>query len=193
MIIALFRMLSWVALCALGYLVYPDFAPVWIVAGIAGCLLFFRLAPRQPRQSKPSKLDWVVIDGSNVMHWFDDTPSLSTVASVVEQLTDLGYLSIVWFDANVGYKVGSRYMTERDLARFLPVSSSAIRVAPKGSPADPLLLAEAVRLRGRVVSNDKFRDWTKEFPQLRDDAFLVRATIHGTGLTMEIKPAKVAE
>ncbi|MGB5558598.1 MAG: hypothetical protein WBN04_11365 [Paracoccaceae bacterium] len=98
----------------------------------------------------------------------------------------------VWFDANVGYKVGSRYMTERDLALHLPLSSHAIRVAPKGSPADPLLLAEAVRLRGRVVSNDKFRDWTKEFPQLRDDAFLVRATIHGTGLTMEIKPAGVA-
>ncbi len=86
----------------------------------------------------------------------------------------------VWFDANAGYKVGSRYMTERALALHLPVSACAIRVASKGSPTDPLLLTEAVRLRGRVVSNDRFRDWTEALPQLTDEAFLIRAKVHAT-------------
>ncbi len=186
MIMVVFRILCWLALCALVYLVFPAYAPLWAAAAIAGAGLIYRLAPRQP------KPDWVVVDGSNVMHWFDETPSLRTVSSVVEKLTDLGYSPVVWFDANVGYKVGSRYMGERDLALFLPVPAAAIRVAPKGSPADPLLLAEAVRLRARVVSNDRFRDWTGEFPQLADAAFLIRAKVHGKTLTMEVKPAGVA-
>ncbi len=183
MVLMVLRILSWLALCALGAVVFPGFTLWWIVAAVAGSLLFYWLAP------KPEKLDWVVIDGSNVMHWFDETPSLNTVSQVAQHLIDLGYWPIVWFDANVGYKVGSRYMGEAALARHLPVSAKAIRVAPKGSPADPLLLAEAGRLRARVVSNDKFRDWTEEFPQLHDESFLIRAKVHATGLTMEIKPA----
>jgi len=183
MVVTILRILILLALCALGAAVFPDFTLWWIGAAVAGSVLFYRLAPKR------QKLNWVVIDGSNVMHWFDETPSLNTVAQVSQHLIDLGYMPIVWFDANVGYKVGARYMGEAVLARYLPVSARAIRVAPKGSPADPLLLSEAVRLRARVVSNDRFRDWTGDFPQLADDAFLIRAKVHSEGLTMEIKPA----
>lgn len=184
MIMMVLRMTVWLALCALVYAAYPALAPAWGFAVVAavGLLALFWLSPRQ------AAADWLVIDGSNVMHWFDETPSLETVSLVAAQLAQLGYRPIVWFDANVGYKVGSRYMGAEDLARHLPVAAKAIRVAPKGSPADPLLLAEAVRLRARVVSNDRFRDWTGDFPQLADAAFLVRAKVHAKGLTMEIKP-----
>lgn len=180
------RILCWLALCALGVVVLPAYEALWIVAAIGGALLLYRLTPKSVRP------DWVVIDGSNVMHWFDETPSLETVRLVATHLMDQGYQPIVWFDANVGYKVGGGYMNERSLAQHLPVSARAIRVAPKGCPADPLLLAEAIKLRARVVSNDKFRDWTGEFPQLADAAFLIPAKVHPTGLTMEISPAEVA-
>lgn len=181
-----FRILVWLALCAVVFAAYPALAPPWVFAIVAaaGVLALRRIAVKPPPAA-----NWVVIDGSNVMHWFDETPSLNTVSAVATQLISQGYQPIVWFDANVGYKVGSRYMGERALAQHLPVSARAIRVAPKGNPADPLLLTEAVRLRARVVSNDKFRDWTEAFPQLADEAFLIRAKVNAKGLTMEIKPA----
>ena len=184
MMLSLFRMFIWLALCALVYVSYPTLAPAWLFAVVAaaGLWLLYRIAAERPIAN------WVVIDGSNVMHWFDETPSLNTVSLVATQLIEQGYRPIVWFDANVGYKVGSRYMNERALAQHLPVSARAIRVSPKGEPADPLLITEAIRLGARVVSNDRFRDWRDAFPQLADDAFLIRAKVHATGLTMEIKP-----
>ena len=120
------------------------------------------------------------------MHWFDETPSLNTVSAVATQLMKQGYRPIVWFDANVGYKVGSRYMNERALALHLPVDARAIRVSPKGEPADPFLIAEALRLRGQVVSNDRFRDWVEAYPQLKEKTFLVRGEIRGNDVMLQL-------
>ncbi len=162
MIMTMFRMLVWLALCAMVYVACPALGPTWILVGVAvaGLLGLYWLTP------KPTVANWVVIDGSNVMHWFDETPSVNTVSLVAYQLIEQGYRPIVWFDANVGYKVGSRFMNERALAGHLPVDARAIRVAPNGSPADPLLIEQAVRRRveGRFGSTIKGHDPASEAP-----------------------------
>ncbi|MDO9527278.1 MAG: hypothetical protein Q7J57_17355 [Gemmobacter sp.] len=120
---------------------------------------------------------WIVVDGSNVMHWDGNVPTLRVVTAVLQDLTARGFRPVVWFDANVGYKVSQRYMGPDALADVLRIPARQILVAPKGTPADPLLLAGAVDLGARVVTNDRLQDWVPQFPQIRQDGFLVRGGI----------------
>lgn len=117
--------------------------------------------------------DYLVIDGSNVMFWNGDKPSLDPVVDVVARARAKGLTPVIWFDANVGYRIGDRYLGEKALAQRLGVRSKQVFVAPKGTPADPLLLKGAQDLQARVVTNDQFRDWKSDFPKLADDDFLV--------------------
>ena len=122
------------------------------------------------RKAKP----WVVIDGSNVMYWRDERPSLVPLQQVVAAVETAGFRPMIWFDANVGYKLGTRYMGEAELSQALSLGRSQIRLAPKGTPADALLLAHATKLGTGVVSNDRFRDWAAAFPSVAEEGVLVR-------------------
>jgi hypothetical protein len=141
-----------------------------VLAAAAALSLFLNL--RRKRR-------WIVVDGSNVLHWKDETPMLSTVANVVEVLQSQGFTPVIWFDANVGYKVSDRYMGPRPLSRAIGVPQRQVFVAPKGIPADPLLLEGAERLRARVVTNDRFRDWAETYPKVEDAGFLIAGRVQG--------------
>lgn len=125
------------------------------------------------RWLKRRRSNWIVVDGSNVLHWEDDRPDLGNVVHVIRALKSEGYDPVVWFDANVGYRIGNRYMGPRPLAKALGLPQKYVFVAPKGTPADPLLLKGARVLKARVVTNDKFRDWVEEFPEIKQPGFLV--------------------
>lgn len=129
---------------------------------------------------------YIVIDGSNVMHWKNEKPLIDTVRHVLGQLKRQGYTPIVWFDANVGYKIGSRYLGPDPLAKMLGISAQQIFVAPKGSPADPFLLDCAKALKAKVVTNDQFRDWTESHPQMKEPGFLVTGHIRNDTLHLNI-------
>lgn len=121
--------------------------------------------------------NWIVVDGSNVLYWEGNTPDLRSVAHVIGALKSEGYDPVVRFDANVGYKIGNGYMGPGPLADFLGLPRKRVFVASKGVPADPLLLEGAGRLGARVVTNDRYRDWEGDFPQVREEGFLVRGFI----------------
>lgn len=126
---------------------------------------------------------WVVIDGSNVMYWRDERPSLVPLQQVVAAVEKAGFRPMIWFDANVGYKLGNHYMGEAELSQALSLARSQIRMAPKGTPADALLLEHAAKLGTGVVSNDRFRDWAAAFPSVAEDGVLVRGRwVDGTVL-----------
>lgn len=141
-----------------GALPYELIALLLFALGVAW-LVCTRLSRRRRRPA-------IVVDGSNVMHWGGGDPSAEKVSRVLEALVEAGFDPEVWFDANVGYKLVGRYAGPRQLARFLPVPASSIRVVDKGVPADPELIAAAFRLGVRIVSNDRFRDWQEDFPGL---------------------------
>jgi hypothetical protein len=122
---------------------------------------------------------WIVVDGSNVMYWEGEKPSLMTVRRVLQAVDEAGFVPLVWFDANVGYLTQGAYLRPEQLSRMLGLAHGQVLVAPKGTPADPLLLEEAVRLGTRVVTNDRFRDWAEDHPSVTEPGFLVGGRMSG--------------
>jgi hypothetical protein len=115
----------------------------------------------------------ILVDGSNVMHWQDNTPSLDPLQQVVRELSLLGLKPGVVFDANVGYKLEGRFLGERELAIRLGIPAAQIMVVPKGTQADPYLLDTARELQARIVTNDRFRDWVTDYPEVKEPGLLV--------------------
>ncbi|WP_254446595.1 hypothetical protein [Ruegeria sp. HKCCD8929] len=119
--------------------------------------------------------NWVIVDGSNVMHWKEGTPDIGTLHEVLSALVDAGLKPSVVFDANAGYKLADRHMNDRVLARALGLPVSRIMVAPKGTPADPLILRAARESGAQIVTNDRFRDWAEDY----SDVLKSRAPVQG--------------
>ncbi|MDZ4311371.1 MAG: hypothetical protein U1A24_12560 [Cypionkella sp.] len=116
------------------------------------------------RRQAPPK--YVVVDGSNVMHWKDNVPQIESVRAVVEKLTAAGYAPGVVFDANAGHKLMGKYKHDRAFGKLLGLPHERVMVVAKGTPADPVILASARDLGARIVSNDRFRDWAETHPEV---------------------------
>lgn len=158
----------------------PVLSPALLLAAfglVASILLLVHSRTRQPKR-------WIVVDGSNVMYWRDDTPRLHTVRQCIEELVGLGWTPVLWFDANVGYLVSSRYMGPRELSRVLRYPAANINVAPRGKPADPLLIEQARSLGARIVTNDRYRDWVGAYPQVADPDLFLRGSASLAGVEL---------
>ena len=150
------------------------------VAAVVSLLLLLRAALRVRRRRAARRARvWVVIDGSNVMHWDDGRPSLSSVSAVLAEVQRVGLTPLLWFDANAGYELAGRYMNEVALSRVLGLEPEQVRVAPKGTPADPLILRDAVVLQTGVVTNDRYRDWAQQYPSVAEPGVLLRGKVEG--------------
>lgn len=134
---------------------------------------------------RAGRAPWIAVDGSNVLYWQDETPSLQTVRHVVDALKRRGMRPVVWFDANVGYLVGDRYLGPVPLAKSLGLSARQVIVAPKGTPADPLVIEGARLLKSRIVSNDRFRDWQDQYPEVREAMRFLRGSIENGALRLD--------
>jgi hypothetical protein len=147
---------------------------VWLalIAAVGGVVLLV-FGRRRPAAER------IVLDGSNLLYWLDETPKLASVQIVLAALRERGLEPVVWFDANAGYLIGGAWMGPEVLARRLDLSPRQVFVAPKGVPADPLLLDGARKLGARVVTNDRYRDWIETRPWLTEPGFLVRGRIRG--------------
>lgn len=128
---------------------------------------------------------WIAVDGSNVLYWQDEIPSLQTVRHVVDALKRRGMKPVVWFDANVGHLVGDRYLGPVPLAKSLGLSVRQVIVAPKGTPADPMVIEGARLLNSRIVSDDRFRDWQEQYPEVREAKIFMRGSIRNGALRLD--------
>lgn len=140
------------------------------------------LVLRRPRRAA----NWIVVDGSNVLHWDRETPDIQSVRYVLGALKSEGFEPLVWFDANAGYLICGKYLGPVALARMLELPARQVMIAPKGTPADPLLLDAARKLGARVVTNDRYRDWAEEFPQIREAGFLIRGRMGRDDFELEL-------
>lgn len=143
-----------------------------LISAMAALVLMLRALWPSPREIR-----FIVIDGSNVMHWAGESPDLAIVQTVLTEVIGRGLTPLVWFDANVGYRVSDRYMGPDRLARALGVASRQVFVAPKGVPADPLVLKDAAALGARVVTNDRYRDWAEAHPVVGEAGRFVRGEV----------------
>lgn len=101
-----------------------------------------------------------IIDGSNVAYSSEgDRPLLRNISLVCERLEEEGYQAIVVVDAALRHQIDDRTAYEQ------LVESGRIKQAPAGTDADYFILSFARELDAAVVSNDRFRDREKAFPE----------------------------
>jgi Zc3h12a-like Ribonuclease NYN domain len=186
----------------------PDRSLAWgeapellLLAALALALLFLMRPGRRRRagdratgarwgrtgaEAKPNRdRNWILVDGSNVMHWEDNTPHIEPVRRVVSALKAQGLDPGVVFDANVGWKLVGRYLGERELCKLLDLPQDQVLVVPKGNQADPWLLTTARDFHARIVTNDRFRDWAEAHPEVTEPGFLVRGSLTGDTVWLE--------
>ncbi len=149
--------------------------------------------PRKPSINPFSwrRPKWIVVDGSNVMHWRDGKPQIGAVQDVVAMLTNLGYSPGVVFDANAGHKLLGRYKHDFAFGKLLGLPQNRVMVVNKGEPADPTILAAARDLGARIVTNDRFRDWAESHPEVATPGHLIRGGYNDGQLWLDMAEAKV--
>lgn len=164
----------------------PDLFLLAVLCAVASAVLL-GLAARK-RGPRAGDVPWVVVDGSNVMYWEDGVPRIDTVRQVVKALTAGGFAPGVMFDANAGYLLTGRYMHDTALGRALGLPTDRIMVVPKGTPADPYILNAARDYKARVVSNDLYRDWVTEFPEVVAKGHLIKGGYRNGALWLDLTP-----
>lgn len=101
----------------------------------------------------------VLVDGSNVAHSSEgDHGQLANIRLVCDKLREEGYEPLVLVDAALRHQIDERAEYER------MVDAGTIRQAPAGTDADYFILSFARELDASIVSNDRFRDRQKAFP-----------------------------
>jgi hypothetical protein len=104
-----------------------------------------------------------IIDGSNVAYSIEgQQPCLRNIELVRDKMVASGFEVVIVVDAALRHRIdeGNRY--ER------LIDNGEIRQAPAGTDADYFILRFARELGARIVSNDRFRDREKSFPEARD-------------------------
>lgn len=117
---------------------------------------------------------YVVVDGSNVMHWKGNAPDLQPLLDVIAELSRRGITPGVVFDANAGYRLEGRYRHDHAMALKLGLPEAQVMVVPKGEVADAWILAAARDLGAKVVTNDRYRDWAAAHPEVTEPGHLIR-------------------
>jgi hypothetical protein len=101
----------------------------------------------------------VRVDGSNVAHTSEgEQPLHANNLAVCDNQREEGYEPVVVVDAALRHQIDDRAHYER------MVDDGRIRQAPAGTDADYFILSFARELEASVVSNDRFRDRLKSFP-----------------------------
>ncbi|MCK0141625.1 hypothetical protein [Aliiroseovarius sp. F20344] len=168
-----------VAAFSLALVIVSFLVPAWsevalIAAPCAVAAVFLLLVQSQRGSDKSDAKMRAVIDGSNVMHWRNGEPCFTPLHDVVQELKTLGFDPGVIFDANAGHLLIGKYQDDDKLAKRLDLPEDAVVVVAKGSPADPIILAAARDLKAIVVTNDRYRDWAEDYPEVQEPGFLIR-------------------
>lgn len=175
-------------------MIRPELADLLLVFGPCALaslvLLLQQLRQGWFRRSRPAPKvakRWVILDGSNVMHWKDGKPRIETVRTVMSHFFANGYNVSIVFDANAGYLTSGHYLHDSGFADALGISQDRVIVVPKGTPADPIILAAARDRGARIVTNDRFRDWAGDYPEVRTRGHLIRGGFKSGRLWLNLR------
>ncbi|WP_439142912.1 NYN domain-containing protein [Planktotalea sp.] len=166
-------------LCAAGLILraWSDLLLLGVPCAFASLWLLWR---------KWRKAKWIIVDGSNVMYWRDQTPRIEPLRDVIRELQAKKYIVGVMFDANAGYLLRNEYLHHRAMSKLVKLPAAQVMVVPKGKPADPFILKAARDYGARIVSNDKFRDWVDDFPEVANGGNLVKGCYRTGVLELEL-------
>lgn len=167
----------------------PGYGDLLLVAGpsalAALALLLIAIARRKRRRG-----NWVLIDGSNVMYWKGGSPQIDTLKEVIARIAEQRLLPAVVFDANAGYLLAGKYQHHHAMAKMVGLREDRVMVVPKGTPADSFLLMAARDFDAPIVTNDRYRDWAGEYPEISQPGRLIRGGYRKGALWLENIPAR---
>jgi len=185
--LVLFTVISFTGVIAA--LVLPEWSGILLIAGpcaLASIFLWLRASVHRLIRARRLAQKWLILDGSNIMHWKTGTPQIETLREVVQHISSLGFSPGVVFDANAGYLVSDKYVHDSGFGKVLGLPEERVMVVPKGTPADPTILAAARDLGAQVVTNDRFRDWADSYPEVADPGFLIRGGYRAGRLWLDL-------
>jgi len=128
----------------------------------------------------------ILVDGSNVLFWRGGQANRTVPLNVVQALRARRFVPRVYFDNSIG-----RHMTDAELDAVAALVE--VIIAPRGTPADALLLGDCAAGRLQIVSNDRFRTWRGQYPALRNST-LVTGSIGKAGrvsFSKKLRPAPI--
>jgi hypothetical protein len=103
----------------------------------------------------------VLVDGSNVAYALEGAPpQVSNLIVVRNKLLEEGLEPIIVADAALRHQIDDAGRYER------MIDDGFVRQAPAGTDADYFILSFARELNASVLSNDRFRDRMKAFPDV---------------------------
>ncbi|MDL2246862.1 Zc3h12a-like ribonuclease [Methanobrevibacter sp. OttesenSCG-928-K11] len=105
----------------------------------------------------------VIIDGSNVAHYKknkDSKPQLSNILAAVDALEKRGDEFVIIVDASLRHEID-----EKDEFKKL-LDSENVEQVPSGNNADHFIFELAEKEKAKILSNDKFRDFSDEFKDI---------------------------
>jgi len=175
-------------------LVLPGYDDILLLAGpcaMASLVLLLRALPARTKAAPEAEPNRILIDGSNVMHWKDNTPQIATLREVIGHLRGLGFAPGVVFDANAGYLLTGKYKHDHAMAKYLGLAEDWVMVVPKGTIADSYLLTVARDVGAPIVTNDRYRDWAGEYPEIAEPGRLIRGGYRDGVLWLDDIPAPV--
>jgi len=105
----------------------------------------------------------VLVDGSNVAHSTEgEAARLANLLAIRDKLREEGDDPIIVADAALRHQIDEPQAYEQ------LIEDGLVRQAPAGTDADYFLLSFARELEAAIVSNDRFRDRIKQFPEVQD-------------------------
>mgnify|MGYP003651762796 CR=1 FL=1 len=91
----------------------------------------------------------------------------------------------VVFDANAGYLLTGKYKHDDAMAGYLGLAEDWVMVVPKGTVADRYLLTVARDVGAPIVTNDRYRDWAADYPEIKQSGRLIRGGYRDGALWFE--------
>lgn len=117
----------------------------------------------EPERTASDSGNIVLIDASNVAHSTEgDRPRLANILAVRDKVAEEGQQPIIVADAALRHQIDRQADYER------LIDDGVVRQAPAGTDADWFILSFARELDARIVSNDRFRDRQKQFPDAQE-------------------------
>lgn len=117
----------------------------------------------EQRPEREQTTNVVLVDGSNVAHSTEgEAPQVANLIAIRDKLTAEGFQPIIVADAALRHQIDDAKTYEQ------LIDDGLVRQAPAGTDADYFILSFARELNAGIVSNDRFRDRLKEFPDARE-------------------------
>lgn len=132
---------------------------------------------------KPNKK--IVVDGANVAYIEQSqsgNPKVSNLKAVYQALKERGFEPIIIIDASLQHKIDDPQQLES------MIDNQTVRQAPAGTDADYFILETAKEYHSRIVTNDKYDDYQKEYPWIEKSRMPLMIINGNVELYEEISP-----